>query len=565
MKHIKALLMPRFQAMYNQARHPSKQKGSMKLVMLSSLGILFWAGSFYISIRVLKYFSNIEDLGNILAWKLLSMVIITIFSLLIFSSILNSLSKLYLARDLKLVHSMPVDSYKIFFARWLETTFDSSWMVILYTLPIFVAYGWIHASGIFFYPVMIMALIFLAFAASALGAPVVMAAVVLVPASRIRTIFIFLGLALFIMIYIALRVLRPERMVDPEVFSATLFYIKSISTPSSPFLPSTWCYDAMMAALKGSAWSSCFHLVLAMSFTVFMGFVILFVAEKIYFEGVSRAQTSAARLFTERRLEFPVLRKLSGPLRALVNKEIKSFFRDQTQWSQLFLIAALIAIYLYNFKVLPLESSPIRTIYLQNILSFLNMGLAFFVLTAITGRFAFPAVSMEGEAIWLIRSAPISLGNYLWIKYTIYLVPLFIMTLILMVSTNLLLHAAPFMMVLSCINTLLVVPGVLSLGIGFGAAFPDFKSENPSQTITGYGGILFMISSAAFIGIVIVLQAWPVYRILYSQFKSRPFTSMDMAWTTISFGLSFLICLAAVLAPMRYGEKKLRQTLFEMD
>ncbi|SLM29424.1 conserved membrane hypothetical protein [Desulfamplus magnetovallimortis] len=563
MQDILTLLKPRFQSVYNQGRISSGGIGKYKYLFITLLGIIFWGGALYISLRVLRYFSNIEDLGNILAWKLLSMVIITIFSLLIFSSILNSLSKLYLAKDLKLVHAMPVSSYKIFMARWIETTLDSSWMVILYTLPVFVAYGWIHTTGISFYPVMLLSLVLLALAASSIGAIVVMIAVVLVPASRIRTIFVFLGLSLFIMLYIALRILRPERMVDPEVFSVTLFYIKSMSTPSSPFLPSTWCYDALMAAIEGFSGVACFHMLLALSFSVFMGFVLMAVADILYFNGVSRAQTSAARLFSARRLDLPLIKRLSGPVRALVDKEIKTFFRDQTQWSQLFLIAALIGIYIYNFKVLPLDKAPIRTLYLQNMLSFLNMGLAFFVLTAITGRFAFPAVNMEGESIWIIRSGPVSLRSFLWIKYMIYLFPLLIMTLVLIIGTNLLLDVVPFMMALSCINTLLMVPGVVALGIGFGAAFPSFKSENPAQTITSYGGMIFMILSAAFIGAVIVLQAGPVYHILRSQFKSRAYSTFDITWMIFSFGAALVICILVTFLPMRYGEKKLSKSLFE--
>ena len=201
--------------------------------------------------------------------------------------------------------------------------------------------------------------------------------------------------------------------------------------------------------------------------------------------------------------------------------------------------------------MLPLVRAPLKTIYLQNLLSFLNMGLAFFVLTAITGRFAFPAVSMEGEAIWLIRSGPLSLRSFLWIKYLIYLFPLLIMTFVLIAGTNVLLKASGAMMVLSCINTIFVVPGVLALGIGLGAAFPNFKSENPAQTITSYGGMLFMIFSALFIGIVIVLEAGPVYRILYSQFKSTDLVFLEKTWMAVSFGAALLISVLATMLPMR--------------
>ena len=560
--HIQTLLKPRWWGTLNQTRGEKKNAGIVKFMIIGGLGAAFWVGALLICLRILRYFSGVEQIGDILAWKFLSMVIVTIFSLLIFSSILNSLSKLYLAKDLKLVHAMPVEGYTIFLARWLEITLDSSWMVILFTLPLFVSYGVVYDPGLFFYITVVASLVLLSFVASALGAFLVMGVVIVVPASRIRTIFVFLGLSVFILLYVALRILRPERLVNPEAFSATLFYFKSMTAPSSAFLPSTWCYDAVMSALTGAPLEALFHLGLSLSFVFLMVFVLVFTADLIYFKGVSRAQTSAARLFVKRRLELPLILRFKGPIKALVTKEIKTFFRDQTQWSQLFLIGALMVIYIYNFKVLPLDRSPIKTIYLQNILSFLNMGLAFFVLTAITGRFAFPAVSMEGEAIWLIRSSPVSPRSFLWIKFFMYLVPLMGLTLLLIIVTNILLNVVPFMMVLSCINSIFMVPGVVALGIGLGAAFPSFKSENPAQTVTSYGGLLFMVYSAIFIGGVIVLQAGPVYTILSTQFRGGALSGFTISWIVLSFTTSLLICIMMVILPLRFGEKRLLKILY---
>ena len=64
-------------------------------------------------------------------------------------------------------------------------------------------------------------------------------------------------------------------------------------------------------------------------------------------------------------------------------KDIKTFLRDSTQWSQLFLLIALIVVYLYNFKVLPLDRSPLPTATLKTVVSFANLALAGFVLSAV--------------------------------------------------------------------------------------------------------------------------------------------------------------------------------------
>jgi ABC-2 type transport system permease protein len=211
--------------------------------------------------------------------------------------------------------------------------------------------------------------------------------------------------------------------------------------------------------------------------------------------------------------------------------------------------------------VLPLEKAPIETVYLQNLLSFLNMGLAGFVLIAVAARFAYPAVSTEKEAFWLVKSSPIALANYLWIKFIIYYLPLLVLTEILIVATNILLKVSPFMMGLSIVNIFFMVPGVVSMGIGLGAAYPDFKSENPAQTVTGFGGLLFMITCTGYIGAVIIIEAGPVYNLFMAGIKETPLSVFMWIWIIGSFALAFIINILAIVIPMKFGEKKLSRLL----
>lgn len=556
MGEVTTLLKPRLWSF--QARDATRRRERrLKLGVLGTIGIAFWAGLFALSLRVLTYFQGVAQLGDLLAYKLLSMVFLTFFSLLIFSSLLTILSKLYMSRDLSLVHAMPVSGHKIFLSRWIESTVDSSWMVVVYTLPVFIAYGVIFRVGPFYYLNILLNLVSLSIIASALSAILVMMAVVIVPASRIRSIFVFLSLTFFLILFFAFRLLRPERLVDPEFFETTLVYLRALRAPSPPYLPSTWAFDSFQAVLSGRPMQGLFHDALSWSCAGLLACLAVVLADAIYFKGMSKTQTSPARLFRHGNGRKPLLSRFPGALGALAAKEIRTFFRDQTQWSQMFLIGALIVIYIYNFKVLPLERAPIKTVYLQNLLAFLNMGLATFVLSALTARFAYPAVSMEREAFWMIRTAPVSLKGFLWTKFVIYFVPLLLLTEILILATNWLLQVTPFMMVLSTINVLCMVPGVVALGIGFGAAYPDFSSENPIQSVTSFGGLLFMIVSAGFIASVLALEAGPVYTIFMSDIRGTPLSAMQWLWTGISFGLSATLCALALFLPMRFGLHRL--------
>jgi ABC-2 type transport system permease protein len=400
--------------------------------------------------------------------------------------------------------------------------------------------------------------------ASGISALAVVLVAVILPAGRLRTVFVFLGFVLFLILILAFRLMRPERLVNPDTFSSLVLYFRSLETPGSSFLPTTWIFDSINAAMTGLIGSALFDLILAWVCAVSLVFVITWVSGATYFSGFSKAQTTPERLFpnhsTKNRGWEYVLNFLSGPSRAYAVKEIKTFLRDQTQWPQVFLIIALIVVYLYNFSVLPLGKSPISTLYFQNIFSFLNMGLATFVLTAVAARFVYPAVSIEGEAFWIVRSSPIRIRTFLWIKFWIYYIPLLILTETLIVASNMLLHVTPFMMALSVTTVFFMVPGIVSMGVGFGAAYPDFKSENPAQSVTSFGGLLFMILCAGFIAVVIILEAGPVYSVFMADFRGVSLTALQWIWLIGSFSLVLVLCILAVVLPMRWGERRLGVT-----
>jgi ABC-2 type transport system permease protein len=561
MNDILTLLKPRIWPFTNRSVRQNTRGGFLKLFFFGTIGLLFWVGIFVVALRVLTYFKGIAEIGDILGYKLLSMILIVSFALLIFSSILTALSKLFLSRDLQLVHAMPVSSYKIFISRWIDSTVESAWMVVIFTLPIFLAYGLVYQAGLFYYANSAAALAALVVNSSAISTIMVMVSVIVIPANRLKSIFIFLGILFFVVVYLVVRLSRPELLVDPEVFDTVMVYISSLETPQSPFLPSTWAYDSILAGLSGAFKSGLFHTALAWSFAATIAFILIVVAEAIYFQGFSKTQTAAARLFKKNTAGWRCFNFLPGPIKSFTVKEIKTFLRDQTQWSQLFLIAALVVIYVYNFKVLPLDKSPIKTVYSQNLFSFLNMGLALFVLTAITARFAYPAVSMEREAFWLVKSSPLSLKAFLWIKFFIYYFPLLLLTEALIVATNILLSVTPFMMTLSVVTVFFLVPGIVAMGIGLGAAYPDFKAENPTQTVTSFGGLIFMIVCAGYIGLIILIEAGPVYHLFMADFRGKNLSAAIWLWSIGSFATAFVFSLLAIALPMRFGENRLSKRL----
>jgi ABC-2 type transport system permease protein len=368
---------------------------------------------------------------------------------------------------------------------------------------------------------------------------------------------------MMVCLYLLFRFLRPERLADPEAFFSMMQYISALKAPDSPYLPTHWVTETLWAYLRGSsAKGHFFNGLLLWSTAVALIFVNVWMAGAVYFAGFSKSQEAKRRRSGRRCLDFlaALVRKpLSEDVASIMQKDIRAFFRDNTQWSQLLLLGALVVVYLYNFSVLPLERSPIRLEFLQNEIAFLNMGLAGFVLSAVSVRFIFPAVSSEGEAFWIVRSSPVSMRRFLWSKYAICIVPLLVLGEVLILFTNRLLHVSSFMMVLSSVTMFLAIFGIVALAIGLGAVYPNLKCQNIAQVSTGFGGLMYMIYSAIFIALIIVLEAEPVYIIFMADLRGSAITPLQWVFIVSSFGVILVLIGLAVYKPMKMGLEALHQ------
>jgi ABC-2 type transport system permease protein len=123
-------------------------------------------------------------------------------------------------------------------------------MIVAFSLPVFLSYGLIYKAGIIFYVIFLVAIIFMCLIASALSSILVLFGAKILPAGRIRTILIILGVIMVLILILVLRLTRPEQLVNPDSFASVVLYLNSMQTPNSPFLPTTWITDAIKAALQ---------------------------------------------------------------------------------------------------------------------------------------------------------------------------------------------------------------------------------------------------------------------------------------------------------------------------
>jgi len=528
------------QILANAARQ-SGPKDRLKVFILSVIALIFWLIIFGIVVVTLRYFLSIEGFGEILVAKLLAMTLLTFFSVLLFSNIITSLSTFYLSDDLRLLVPMPIECLTIFSKKLGESIVHSSWMVLVFGVPLFAAYGYVmHVRWHFIVSVVLNMLPFITIPA-AIGAIVSTTLVNIFPARRTRDILALFALVAGVLLIIAFRFLKPEQLVDAEQLQTMTHFMAYMKVPTSVVLPNYWLEQIVLSALMlregptlfyhGLLWSSAFATYFMAAWATRIGF----------FSGVSKAQESRRAILGDRRMSVNRLIDrgtcfLPGLARTLLQKDIKIYLRDATQWSQFFLTAAIMSIYLYSIKVLPLEKAPIPTDRLANFIAFVNVAISALIISAIGARFVFTTVSLEGRAFWLIRTAPLSMRQFLWTKLWLILIPFLVLSEGLVALTNHFLLAAPEIRWVTTIAIGLLTFAVTSLGVGMGAIFPSFKAENVAKIATGFGGIVYMIVSAGVIVAVTSMLSHPSY-LLYRFLRHEIVFGMEK-WLYVS-GMGF--------------------------
>ena len=468
---------------------------------------LFLIGDYALFARLFDAIAGVESETPLFALgllrNLLGLVFLVATVTLFSSSMAAAIASYFTDLDLDIYHAGPRSKLRIALTRWLKTLVQSAAVVFLFIVPLIVAFARQYHKPFAFYPSVLANLVLL------LTIPVTLASIVILllvrwfPVRRVYQIVASIAGFVLTLVVIAFRMSRPERFFAELSTIDVAEVLRAIELPSMSIYPSTSLAE-LMTRSNAPVLAPRIVWIALIAFAVFM-----LLARAWYFRAFVRARESMAPAAIGATSATRVLDRLFAradpQLRAMIGKEVRTIGRDVAQWSQGFLMAALLFIYLYNIRMLPLGGDARATL-----VAYANLGMSGFVIAAICLRFAYPSVSAEGKAFWIIQSAPISYRDFLLVKVAVYATPLTVLSLLLTAFANFILDANAVVWTFTLAGALLLAVTLVSLGVGLGALSPDFNAENPLQVGLSLGGFGYMAISLAYVAVVMVLMARPV-------------------------------------------------------
>lgn len=515
-----------------------------------TLGAGLWLLLYFGTCRVLLYLITTGTFGEILSQKLLSLIMSGIAVFLLISNVITALSSFYLSGDISFLRARPVETEDILKLKSFESAVLSSWTAALFTTPVLVAYGASYHAPALYYAVSSFAFLLLILMAGGMGMTAAHLLAGVFPARRSREFLLGLGLLIFLASYFAVKSGLPEGFGSPQDFLKTFTLFRM----DTPFFPGYWVTKTFLPMIRGRTPDFLF-MALLLGISTLLLFAAYLTGKRFYTRNVEKLGPSGEGRGPLRELPYP------RPVTAVFFKDTRIFFRDSGQWLQILIISALVAVYIYDFMSLPLSALMALYPFAREVLVMVNLFMAGLVLTAVAARFLFTAVSFEGRAFWVVRTAPVSFKRFLWSKFLHGFVPLTAIVALLVSVTNGVLKVDGPLLLLSEGTALLLCISLCGLAAGLGAAFPKFEYENIASVAVGIGAMTFMLIALGLVTVTLSSAAWCYYACA-ARIREWGFHTVAIIPAAICIVSILFINAATFYLPMRAGIRRLETMQF---
>jgi hypothetical protein len=536
------------------------------LFVVAYLGV-----SFVLFQHGLKFLNNFPALGALLTERLFYLLFVFLLVLLLFSNLVIGYTNFFRNRETNFLISLPISSQTIYRWKFIESALLASWAFIFLIAPLLAAYGLTRGAPWHFYFMTVAALAMFIVLPGVAGAWVAMNLARYLDRRSFQVVAIVLTLALLAVMGIWF---RPETLTDNSTDTRVLATLDKLLMRThfseSAWLPSYWLSTSVLQWSEGAWTAAGFFLLVLLSNVLFFGWLSFNCSGRLFYESFSTVQSRESifvrwnwfRRWRKRHVHLDysvgpvekILRlvcKEPSDILALLVKDARMFWRDTTQWGQTLVLFGLLAVYVINLRHF---SQELTNPFWLHLVSYLNLGACALNLATLTTRFVFPQFSLEGKRLWIVGMAPMGLVRALQAKFWLASRAALPLALGLIVLSCHMLQMPLVRTLYLCLIIATMTMTLTALAMGLGALFPNFREDNPTKIVSGFGGTLCLVLSFLYIVGSVALLA------IGSPWGPRGEGSVQ--WIFIAWGGFAVLSIIIGWIPYRLGLR--RVTTFEM-
>jgi ABC-2 type transport system permease protein len=255
-------------------------------------------------------------------------------------------------------------------------------------------------------------------------------------------------------------------------------------------------------------------------------FIILILQKKLYLKLFDKINEGSRGIIHSRWTKTIIGRELG----LLWKKEIKTFIRSPSQWSQLLIIGAMVIVFIINMRSIPIPHPSIK-----NIIAYINLGMVAFIIIGLNSRFTFTAIPMEGSGIVHILASPLKRKKYFHFKLLFFTIPQIIIGIILHLTADITLQLDPFFRLTGIVFLLPVIFFLSILAFFFGLQVNESIPLSPQHLIVSKAGFSYMLWGLAFVVFSMIYFIRPLFIYFFSLLKKEPVPVLEIVLWFVGF------------------------------
>jgi len=520
--------------------------------MIKSIGsgvvyLLFAYGCYSLTLSTIEYLLVNVKIGSFLLHRFILVVLFIFFITINVGNIVVSYSTLYKSKEVFYLITKPISFTKLFLIKFLDNFFYSSTTLLLIISSVLIGYGAYFNLNWTFYPVALFLLILpFMFTAGLLGVIILLIILKLSSKIGVRKVLVTISLIYFLSVIAFYFISDPMDLIRKvfDYYPNINQYFGFLENSLIHYLPNYWIADSLywISANKIERAIPFIYANLVCSITLFG--ITLLMAKKWYYQTwlTSLNITSELRAKTRSNKKFfgfnrPSL--LDAFDESIVKREFWLFFREPSQWVHLIVMIFLITVFISSISGIDAIILKTYNEYLKTVIYLVVVLFNVFLIGSLSLRFVFPMISLEGESLWKIRSAPINFNHLLLKRLIIYFSVIFLIGQSISFFSNL--HFPVQLSIVAQINTAIISISLVSMNFGMGGIFANYKEKNAIRLASSQGASITFLFTLIYLLMLIIIMFVPVFNF----FQASNIGSRTPAWNL--FSTTFILSILSIV------------------
>jgi len=496
----------------------------------------FAYGAFYFTKRFIWFLISEIKIGLFLLHEFMSMILFIFFVSINVGNIIVSYSTLYKSNEVNYLFTKPIIPAKVFILKFLDNFFYSSSTLLLILLSVLAGYVSYFKMQLGSFLLLFFGN-FIPFMISAGSLGVIILMLLIKAASKVNpktVIYLFANLYLIFIIFF-FKLNSPLELAN-NVFKYYPFinkdlYLGNLVPSFIKYLPNNWLAETAFWINRGILFYAWQLTILQITISIILFIIAVYLGSKWYFNTWLLNLKITSDYFSNKKQKqsfFSFSKKsILDPLKeSLFKKDFLNFFREPSQWLHLIVLLLLILIFLLSVK--GIRYKGLGNFYLQTGIYLSVFLFNLLLISTLSLRFIFPVISLEGEAFWKIKSAPVHPSNIIINKLFLFGLFILFISLLLTYFSN---YRFEFhIKLMSFIISFIATTTIIFINLGMGGFFVNYKEKNAIRIASSQGASITFLLNIAYMLFIIIVIFKPISNYFLSLMLRKTFEVSNMLY-----------------------------------